>query len=298
MRALIFDSGLGGLSVFREVAARLPELACVYAADTGFFPYGTKPADALVRRLPRLIAALAARYRPDIAVIACNTASTVALPPIRTALSIPVVGTVPAIKPAAAMSRRRAIGLLGTPGTVKRAYTDRLIDQFADDCRVLRHGSAELVSLAEAKLRRGRVALDDVRAAVAPLWAGPGANEIDVVVLACTHFPLLRDELQAVFPADVALIDSGAAIARRVAELIGGGEAQPGHHAQAPIAQAPIAQPHVAPGHVAPAHIAVVTSEIQPVDSPANCFEALGFRRVDLFDADASSSVSTSATVA
>ncbi len=264
LRALIFDSGLGGLSVFREVRARLPGLACVYAADTAFFPYGTKSEDDLVRRLPRLLAALAARYRPDIAVIACNTASTVALPAIRMALSIPVVGTVPAIKPAAHRSRSRTIGLLGTPGTVKRAYTDRLIDQFAADCRVLRHGSAELVTLAEAKLRRGAVALEDVRAAVAPLWAAPGAGEIDVVVLACTHFPLLLDELRAVFPAEVALIDSGAAIARRVAELIGSADL----------------------GAAAPDHLAVVTSEAQPVESAQNCFTALGFQRIDRFDAE------------
>jgi glutamate racemase len=264
MRALIFDSGLGGLSVFREVRARLPGMACVYAADTGFFPYGTKSEDDLVRRLPRLLAALAARYRPDIAVIACNTASTIALPPIRMALSMPVVGTVPAIKPAALRSRSRTIGLLGTPGTVKRTYTDRLIDQFAADCRVLRHGSAELVSLAEAKLRRGAVALDDVRAAVAPLWTTPGAGDIDVVVLACTHFPLLLDELRAVFPAEVALIDSGAAIARRVAELIGSGDSV----------------------GTAPAHVAVVTSEAQPVDGTQYCFAALGFERVDRFDAE------------
>jgi len=272
LRALIFDSGLGGLSVFREVSARLPQLACIYAADTAFFPYGTKSAESLVRRLPRLIAALAARYRPDIAVIACNTASTIALPPIRVALSVPVVGTVPAIKPAAQKSRSRTIGLLGTPGTVKRAYTDRLIDQFAADCRVLRHGSAELVALAEAKLRRGSVPLDGVRAAVAPLWADPEAGDIDVVVLACTHFPLLADELRASFPPGVALIDSGEAIARRVADLV----------------------PTGGPPPKAPAHVAVVTSEPPATNSPQHCFDALGFERVDLFDAE----IASAATVA
>ncbi len=269
LRALIFDSGLGGLSVFQEVSERLPHLACIYAADTAFFPYGTKSAESLVHRLPRLLAALAARYRPDIAVIACNTASTIALPPIRMALSVPVVGTVPAIKPAAQKSRSRTIGLLGTPGTVKRAYTDRLIDQFAADCRVLRHGSAELVALAEAKLRRGRVSLDRVRAAVAPLWAAPEAGDIDVVVLACTHFPLLADELKASLPPGVALIDSGEAIARRVDELVG---------ARAPSPRAPT-------------HVAVVTSEASAVDSPQHCFGALGFERVDLFDAEITATV-------
>jgi glutamate racemase len=266
LRALIFDSGLGGLSVFREVSARLPGLACVYAADTAFFPYGTKPEEDLVRRLPRLMAALAARYRPDIAVIACNTASTIALPPIRVALSVPVVGTVPAIKPAASMSRNRTIGLLGTPGTVRRAYTDRLIDQFAADCRVLRHGSAELVALAEAKLRRGRVRLDDVRAAVAPLLSDPGADpaagDMDVVVLACTHFPLLAEELRASFPPGVALIDSGEAIARRVADLLDPGDAR---------------QP-------APRHIAVVTSQTPDLEGSQDYLADAGFARIDLFD--------------
>ena len=272
MRALIFDSGLGGLSVFREIAAHLPGLACVYAADTAFFPYGTKSADSLVRRLPRLLAALAARYRPDITVIACNTASTIALPPIRMALSMPVVGTVPAIKPAALQSRSRIIGLLGTPGTVNRAYTDRLIDQFAADCRVLRHGSAELVDLAERKLRRGSVDLAAVRAAVTPLCAAPEAKDMDVLVLACTHFPLLKAELRAIFPPDVALIDSGAAIARRVRDLVAAGD-PPGSETT---------------------HIAVITSEAKPVESPAHCFAALGFGRVDLFDAE----ILSAATVA
>lgn len=261
LRALIFDSGLGGLSVFREVSARLPQLACIYAADTAFFPYGTKPEEDLVRRLPRLMAALAARYRPDIAVIACNTASTIALPPIRVALSVPVVGTVPAIKPAASMSRNRTIGLLGTPGTVRRAYTDRLIDQFAADCQVLRHGSAELVALAEAKLRRGRVSLSDVRAAVAPLWADPAAGDMDVVVLACTHFPLLAEELRASFPPGVALIDSGEAIARRVAELLADDDAP----------------------REAPSHVAVTTSQ---TSGPQDYLTGGGFTRIDLFDAE------------
>ena len=272
LRALIFDSGLGGLSVFREIAARMPHVSCIYAADTSFFPYGTKDADGLTRRLPQLLAALAGRYRPDIAVIACNTASTIALPPIRVALSIPVVGTVPAIKPAARISRSRTVGLLGTPGTVKRAYTDRLIDQFAGDCRVLRHGSAELVHLAEEKLRLGRVRLGDVRAAVAPLLSAAEAGEMDVVVLACTHFPLLRSELQAAFAPGVALIDSGEAIARRVADLIAADEAP---------SDSPCGPPRAAPSHVA-----VVTAEAD-ADHPHRCFADLGFERVDLFDTTA-----------
>ena len=168
--------------------------------------------------------------------------------------------------PAAAQSRSRTVGLLGTPGTVRRAYTDRLIEQFAADCRVLRHGPAELVALAEAKLRHGEVSLSEVRAAVAPLLADPSAGEMDVVVLACTHFPLLADELRASFPPGVALIDSGAAIARRVADLLGPG-----------VAPCPSSSP-------APSHIAVLTAEPPGPDGRRTCLSEAGFARVDLFD--------------
>jgi glutamate racemase len=220
---LTFDSGVGGLSVAAEIRKLLPGVRLIYASDHAFLPYGEKTEAQLIDRVPALLSALEARFHPEIVVIACNTASTVVLPSVREALKAQVVGTVPAIKPAAALTQTKVIGLLGTPGTVRRTYTQDLIDEFAADCVCVRHGSVELVGLAEAKLRGEPVSLDAVRAAAAPLYAQPHGDRIDVVVLACTHFPLLAEELTAVSPPGVRFIDSGAAIARRVKTLLGPG---------------------------------------------------------------------------
>jgi glutamate racemase len=220
--AIVFDSGVGGLSVFDCIAAALPHLRLLYVADNAYFPYGTKEESALVARVRDLLADLTERLHPGLIVIACNTASTVALPAVRDALSLPIVGTVPAVKPAAQASVTRVIGLLGTPGTVRRRYTQTLIDEFAPDCTVLRHGSAELVDLAEQKLRGDLVAPGAVEGALAGLFDQPGGERIDTVVLACTHFPLLAPELAATAPRPLRWIDSGTAIARRVASLLDG----------------------------------------------------------------------------
>ena len=215
---LIFDSGVGGLSVLREVQKQLPKAPIVYAADNAGYPYGTKTAAVLEARIPALLGRLAERYDPELIVIACNTASTIALDAVRNALDLPVVGTVPAIKPAASLSRSRVIGVLGTPATVIQPYVDRLAAEFAGDCTVLRHGSAELVDLAEAKLAGNEVSVEAVRAATRPMFDAPNGDRIDVGVLACTHFPLLRDELSEAFPG-VQWIDGGPGIARRIAWL-------------------------------------------------------------------------------
>lgn len=218
---LVFDSGVGGLSILGALRARLPGADFIYACDNAAFPYGTKDEATLLVRVDRVLRALIAQVHPDIVVVACNTASTLVLPRIRAAFEAPaadrIVGVVPAIKPAAAVSRTGVIGLLGTPGTVARPYTQRLIDDFAAHCRVVRVGSSALVEIAEAKLRGATVALDEIAAIIAPLFAHA---ELDTVVLACTHFPLLRDELVAAAPRAVHWIDSGAAIARRVASLL------------------------------------------------------------------------------
>jgi glutamate racemase len=219
-RILVFDSGVGGLSVLDCIVAVLPRLDLVYAADNAYFPFGTKEESALVARMEHILTALARRYAPELIVIACNTASTVALPAVRAAVAMPVVGTVPAIKPAAEASVTRTIGLLGTPGTVRRRYTQTLIDEFAADCTVVRHGSAELVELAERKLSGDAVDARAVDTALAGLFRQPGAGDMDTVVLACTHFPLLGPELAARSPPHLRWIDSGPAIARRVAMLL------------------------------------------------------------------------------
>lgn len=218
--ALIFDSGVGGLSVAAEIRARLPHLQMSYAADDIFRPYGEKTESQLKARLPGLLWELTETVNPDIVVIACNTASTTALTEIRAALDIPVIGVVPAIKPAAAISRTKTIAVLGTPGTVERRYVDDLINDFASDCRVLLQGSVNLVDIAEKKLAGEPVDLDWIKTELAPMFSGRHGADIDAVVLACTHFPLLREELKASVTQSVQWIDSGDAIARRVEDVL------------------------------------------------------------------------------
>lgn len=219
-KVLVFDSGMGGLTVAREIRAIAPDLSVDYAADTGFFPYGDKSDDALRDRLPRVAAALCDAANPDVFVIACNTASTLALDEVRAVLDIPVVGTVPAIKPAASQTRTGTIGLLATPGTVGRAYTAKLIDDFASEVRVIMHGSVELVRMAERIAAGEAVSLEAFRTVQAPLFETEGGEQIDTVVLACTHFPLVRGELAATVPHPVTFIDSGEAIARQTLRVI------------------------------------------------------------------------------
>jgi glutamate racemase len=215
---LFFDSGVGGLSVLEPTRALLPNAPIVYVADNAGFPYGKRTEAEIASRVPALLGRLVERFHPRLAVIACNTASTIALDHVRSALDLPVVGTVPAIKPAGEMSKTRVIGVLGTEATVRQPYVDDLAAKFAADCTIIRHGSPELVELAEAKLAGDEIALDAVRAAAAPMFEADRGGEIDVVVLACTHFPLLKDELEAAFPAR-AWIDGGPGIARRIAWL-------------------------------------------------------------------------------
>src|SRR6059058_2572727 len=215
---LFFDSGVGGLSVLEPTLNLLPNAPIVYAADSAGYPYGNKTDAELASRIPALIGRFVERFQPRLAVIACNTASTIALDHVRSALDLPVVGTVPAIKPAAEMSKSRVIGVLGTEATVRQPYVDDLAARFAADCTLVRHGSPELVELAEAKLGGQEVSVEAVRAAASPMFDAPDGARIDTVVLACTHFPLLADELRAAFP-DVTYVDGGSGIARRIAHL-------------------------------------------------------------------------------
>jgi len=215
---LFFDSGIGGLSVLGPTRALLPTAPIVYVADNGAYPYGARSEAEIASRVPALLGRLVERFHPRLAVIACNTASTIALDHVRAALDLPVVGTVPAIKPAAGISTSRVIGVLGTEATVRQPYVDNLAAEFAGDCTVFRHGSSDLVDLAEAKLAGDPVAIGAVRTAASPLFDQPGGDRIDTVVLACTHFPLLAEELSAAFPG-ISWVDGGAGIARRIAWL-------------------------------------------------------------------------------
>ena len=218
---LVFDSGLGGLTVAREILALTPQYPLLYYGDTACFPYGTKPAEQVIARVLERIDMLEQRYRPALIVIACNTASTVVLPALRAQTRTPVVGVVPAVKPAAAMTDSGVIGLLATPGTVLRDYTRQLIEQFAGHCEVVSVGSNELVLLAEGKLLGRPVTTPQLLPILERFAHHPRHDDIDTIVLACTHFPLLRQELAAAYDRPVLWLDSGRAIAQRVRSLLG-----------------------------------------------------------------------------
>lgn len=216
---LILDSGIGGLSVLRPIRALIPNAPIIYVADSAGYPYGTKTEAEIAARVPALLGRLAERFDPELIVIACNTASTIALEPVRAALDLPIVGTVPAVKPAAERSKSRAIGVLGTEATVRQPYVDRLSAQFAADCTVIRHGSAELVELAERKLRAEAQDPDGYRRSLDGLFSQPNGADIDTIVLACTHFPLVEEELAAASPRPLVFVDGKEGIARRTAWL-------------------------------------------------------------------------------
>ena len=218
---LVFDSGLGGMTVLREIVAARPDARYVYVADDAFFPYGHHTEQEIIARVVPLIGELIDRHTPDLVVIACNTASTLVMSYLRQAYKIPFVGTVPAIKPACARSKTRRVSVLGTKGTVKREYTRRLIDDFAQGCNVTLVGSAELASLAESALSGNDVRDEDIAAELAPCFVGDGNDRTDTVVLACTHYPLLLDRLTRLAPWPVDWIDPAPAIARRVSDLLG-----------------------------------------------------------------------------
>ncbi len=223
---LVFDSGLGGLTVFREVANARPDARYLYVADDAFFPYGGQGEAELIKRVVALIGGLIASHSPDLIVIACNTASTIVLPHLRARFPQPFVGTVPAIKPACAVSLTRRVSVLGTKATVSREYTRNLISDFANGAEITLVGSGRLASLAEAELRGEPVADADIAAELAPCFVDTGGHRTDTVVLACTHFPLLLERLERLSPWPVQFIDPAPAIARRVADLIG--PAEPG----------------------------------------------------------------------
>lgn len=219
---LLFDSGVGGLTVLAEVRKLLPHAPVIYAADTAGLPYGAKTEAEIAARVAGLLGVLSERYKPRLACIACNTASTIALGMVRDVLNIPIVGTVPAIKPAAALTKTGVIGLLGTEATIRQVYVDRLEAEFAAGKRLVRHGAPELVAAAEAKLRGDAFDRGAITGAVEALKAKAGDGAIDTVVLACTHFPLLADELRAVFGPGIRLVDGAAGIARRITALTEG----------------------------------------------------------------------------
>ena len=219
---LVFDSGVGGLSVFAEVNRLLPKAPAIYVADLAGMPYGTKTEPEIAARVTGLLGRMAERYKPRLICIACNTASTIALEMVRDVLEVPIVGTVPAIKPAASLTKTGVIGLLGTEATIRQHYVDKLEADFAADKRLLRLATPELVDVAEGKLRGKPVDMAVVERAASELTAMAGGEEIDTLVLACTHFPLLDKELHEVLGMDVTLLHGAGGIARQIARLVEG----------------------------------------------------------------------------
>lgn len=219
---LFFDTGVGGLSILREAQKLLPDAPIIYAADYAGMPYGMKSEEELSTRIPLLLGRLVERYKPQLVTIACNTASTIALDVVRSVLDIPVVGTVPAVKPASQTTKTGVIGLLGTRATIRQPYVDHLATEFAPDKKLLRFGAPDLVHAAEAKLRGETPDPAIIDAAVAGLINQEHGNEIDTVILACTHFPLVQEELQKSFVRDIKFIDGSQGIARRIAYLTSG----------------------------------------------------------------------------
>jgi glutamate racemase len=219
-RLLVFDSGIGGLSVLREIRRQLPSAEIAYVADDAGFPYGDWEAGPLSDHIVALVGRLIERFEPDAVVIACNTASTLVLPPLRTLHAIPFIGTVPAIKPAAERSKSGVVGVLATPGTMKRDYTRELIKNFARECHVRLVGSSELAPLAEAIMRGDAVDDAAIRAEIEPAFIEVDGKRTDTIVLACTHYPFLIERLEAVAPWPVTWVDPAEAIARRVLSVL------------------------------------------------------------------------------
>ncbi|MEM1053593.1 MAG: glutamate racemase [Pseudomonadota bacterium] len=223
---LLFDTGVGGLSVLGEVREALPDAPVIYACDYAGLPYGEKTEAQVAARVAGLLGRMTERYSPRLACIACNTASTIALGMVRDVLEIPVVGTVPAIKPAAESTRTGIIGLLGTAGTIRQRYVDELEREFASQKTLLRHAAPELVGEAERKLRGQKPNRKVLARALEALTENDHTMGIDHVILGCTHFPLIREDLKdvAVFDLgwspDIRYIDGAAGIAHRIAHLL------------------------------------------------------------------------------
>jgi glutamate racemase len=218
---LVFDSGLGGLTVFREIKAARPDDRFVYLADDERFPYGDLKEAELIERVLKVIGDAIAAHKPGLIVIACNTASTLALMELRENFKVPFVGTVPAIKPACAQSSTRLVSVLGTKATVSREYTHGLIREFGQGCEVKLVGSGKLAAIAEAELNGAPASDADIAAEIAPCFVETNGKRTDTIVQACTHYPLLIERFRKLAPWPVEWLDPAPAIARRVTKLAG-----------------------------------------------------------------------------
>lgn len=274
----VIDSGIGGLGVVHEIRARLPEADIVYVADNGGFPYGNLPDAAVVERCARIVAALDRLIAPSAVVVACNTATTVALAPLREKFPVPFIGCVPAIKWAAKVSKTKTFGLLATPATVRREYLRELIEQFAQGCTVLTHGSQRLAPLAERRFRGLSVDLDLMREEVEVLTKAPGGAALDTIVLGCTHYSFVLAELAAVAPSAITWLDPAPAVARRVQAFLSALPPDPPRDMQLP------------------ANLAIFTAPLPDADLLRPKLAEFGFGEIRVIDLVASLECSAPAT--
>lgn len=216
---LLYDSGMGGLTIYDAIRQALPDAHYLYCFDNAYFPYSEKSETLLIERALTIVQKISEKHPLDLVVVACNTASTAVLPALREAFSFPIVGTVPAIKPASLLSQTKTIGLLATKGTVSRPYVDELIHKYASDCTVEKLGTTDLVEIVEEKQRTGNVDMARLANVIAPWIDHPS---LDTVILGCTHFPLVKTELQQLLPNIPFFVDPNHGIAQRVKNLLDG----------------------------------------------------------------------------
>lgn len=214
---LLYDSGMGGLTIYDAIRRSVLNARYLYCFDNAYFPYSEKSESTLIERAVAIVQKIAENYPLDLVVVACNTASTVVLPALRERFDFPIVGTVPAIKPAAQISQTKTIGLLATKGTVSRPYVDELIEKYAQDCVVEKLGTTDLVEIVEEKQKTGYVDMVRLRKVVKPWLEHP---TLDTVILGCTHFPLVKEELERLLPQVQFFVDPSNGIAQRVETLL------------------------------------------------------------------------------
>ncbi len=219
-KILIFDSGVGGLSISNSLSEYLPDAVQILLSDNAWFPYGELEEFHLLERVAALLDKAVTQFQPDCIVIACNTVSTVALEKVRSMQTMPIIGVVPAIKPAAITSISKVIGLLATPATIKRSYTAELVADFANNCTLISVGSTRLVEIAELYMRRKSFDEKEVINILAPFILAEKEQNLDTLVLGCTHFPLLSNIIRRILPDTVQLVDSSEAIARQVSNVL------------------------------------------------------------------------------
>ena len=211
----IFDSGSGGLSVYREIWKLLPREKYVYFSDNANCPYGEKSREFIVGRAEAITERLLERGC-DIVTVACNTATAAAISTLRARYDIPFIGMEPAVKPAALSTRSGVIGVLATAGTLKASKYLDTRDRYADGIKVVEHVGQGFVELVEKGILDGPVAEETVRRSVEPLVEA-GA---DVIVLGCTHYPFLSSLIEGVAGKGVSIIDPAPAAARHLLDVM------------------------------------------------------------------------------